>query len=172
MTPNLDATGQWWVRALAQFNFKLEYQKGCDNTMADMLNQVTTWLDPDTVRSILDGVALGAVHWAKVHDPAVVEGNHNLEQEVHVAAGCMLVQMHVTYWGWSPKRGSNVEYSLRPTEGRGEDRLEGTSGRTHLQQGKPTYLMELTEFCNSLGSLISVLNAQGWGWRSATICSP
>ena len=32
MTPNLDATSHWWVGALAQLNFKLEYQKGCDNT--------------------------------------------------------------------------------------------------------------------------------------------
>ena len=27
-TPNLDATGHQWVRALAKFNFQLEYQKG------------------------------------------------------------------------------------------------------------------------------------------------
>ena len=26
MTPNLDATGHWWVGALAQFNFELQYQ--------------------------------------------------------------------------------------------------------------------------------------------------
>ena len=32
---NLDATGHWWVGALVQFNFKLKYQKGCDNTVAD-----------------------------------------------------------------------------------------------------------------------------------------
>ena len=36
------------------------------------------------------------VHWAKVHDPAMVEGDQCLEQEVCVAAGCPLVQMHVT----------------------------------------------------------------------------
>ena len=37
-TPNLDATSHQWVGALAQFNFKLEYQKGCDNTVADVLS--------------------------------------------------------------------------------------------------------------------------------------
>ena len=37
-THNLDATSHQWVRALAQFNFELEYQKGCDNTMADTLS--------------------------------------------------------------------------------------------------------------------------------------
>ena len=50
------------------------------------------------MRSNLDRVALGAVHWVKVHDPAMVESDHCLEQEVHVAAGCVLVQMHVTDW--------------------------------------------------------------------------
>ena len=81
-TPNLHATGHQWVGALAWFNFKLEYQKGCDNTVADVLSHVTTQLDPDMVRSILDGVALGAVHQAEVHDPAVVESDHCLEQQV------------------------------------------------------------------------------------------
>ena len=61
-TPNLDAMGHWWVDALGSFNFELEYQKGCDNTMADILSQVTTQLGPETVKSILDGVALGIAH--------------------------------------------------------------------------------------------------------------
>ena len=38
MTPNLNATGHQWVRALAHFNFEMEYQKGCDNTVADVLS--------------------------------------------------------------------------------------------------------------------------------------
>ena len=98
MTPNLNTTGHWWVRALVWFNFKLECQKGCDNTVADILSWVATQLDPDTVRSILDGVALGAVHQAKVHDPTIVKGDLSLEWEVHVAPGHMLVQMNVTDW--------------------------------------------------------------------------
>ena len=57
--PNLDATGHQWVGALAKFNFQLEYQKGWDNTIADALSQITTWLDPEAVQSILDGVTLG-----------------------------------------------------------------------------------------------------------------
>ena len=97
-TPNLDATGHQWVSALAQFNFELEYQKGHDNTVAGALSQVTTQLDSDTVKSILKGVRLRSVHQAKVHDPAIVEGDCCLEQEVHVTAGCTLVQMHITDW--------------------------------------------------------------------------
>ena len=67
--------------------------------MADVLSQVTTCLDPDTVRSILDGVALGAVHWVEVHIPAMVEREHCLQQKVPVTICCMLVQMHVMDWG-------------------------------------------------------------------------
>ena len=37
-TPNLDATGHQWVGAPAKFNFQLEYQKGQDNTVTDMLS--------------------------------------------------------------------------------------------------------------------------------------
>ena len=37
-TPNLDATGHQWVRALVKFNFQLEYQKGWDNAVADALS--------------------------------------------------------------------------------------------------------------------------------------
>ena len=101
--PNLDVMGHWWVGALAQFNFELEYQKGYDNTVADVLSWVTTWLDSDTVKSILDGVTLGTVHLAEVHDPAVVEGDHHMEQEIHVTAGCALVQMHATDWAEAQK---------------------------------------------------------------------
>ena len=95
-TPNLDAIGHWWVGALAWFNLELEYQKGCDNAVADVLSQVTTQLNPNTVGSILDWVALGAVHWAEVHYPTVVESDHHLEQEVCNATDHALVQMHVT----------------------------------------------------------------------------
>ena len=55
------------------------------------------------MRSILDGVTLGTVHWAKFHDPAVVEGDHHLEQEVHVTTGCTFVKMHVTDWAEAQK---------------------------------------------------------------------
>ena len=50
------------------------------------------------MQSILDGVSLGATHWVEGYDPAVVEGNYSLEKEVCVAAGWMLVEMHMTNW--------------------------------------------------------------------------
>ena len=97
-TPNLNATGHQWVRALVRFNFQLEYQKGQDNTVADLLSQITTYLRPEAMWSILDGVSLGATHRTEGYDPAVVEGDYGIEKEVHVAAGQVLVEMHVTDW--------------------------------------------------------------------------
>ena len=84
-TPNLDATGHQWVGALAKFNFQLEYQKGQDNTVADVLSQITTHLSPEAMQSILDGVTLGATQRAEGDDPAMVEGDHDIEKEVCVA---------------------------------------------------------------------------------------
>ena len=43
------------------------------------------------VKSILGVVAKGSVHRAKAHDPTIVEGDHQLEQEVHVTTGHKLV---------------------------------------------------------------------------------
>ena len=75
MIPNLDATGHQWVGSLARFNFQLEYQKGCGNTVADVLSWITTCLNPDMVRSILDGITLGAANQAAVYYPTIAEGN-------------------------------------------------------------------------------------------------
>ena len=66
--------------------------------VADILSSVTTRLDPETVKSIIDGVAVGMVHWAEVHDLAMKEGDQCLEQEICITAGHPLVEMHVTDW--------------------------------------------------------------------------
>ena len=97
-TPYLDAMGHQWVGTLAQFSFELEYQKGHDNMVADILGQVTTQLNLETVKSILDGVAIGTAHPAKVHNLAMVEGDQYLEQEVCVATGFPLVELHIIDW--------------------------------------------------------------------------
>ena len=102
-TPNLDATGHWWVGALARFNFQLEYQKGWDNTVADALSWITTCLNLEAVQSVLDGVTLGMAHRAEGHNPTVVEGDHNVEKEVCVATRQVQVEMHMTHWATAQK---------------------------------------------------------------------
>ena len=72
-------------QSLARFNFQLEYQKRQNNTVADALSQITNC--HKAVQSILDGATLGTVNRVEGHDPSVVEGDHNIEKKVCVAAG-------------------------------------------------------------------------------------
>ena len=53
MTPNLDACRHRWVASLSRFNFKIEYLKGTDNKVADVLSQVENSLDEASVKELL-----------------------------------------------------------------------------------------------------------------------
>ena len=172
MTPNLDATGHWWVSALAQISFELEYQKGHDNTVADALSWVTTWLDLVTVKSILDGVAMGSAHQAEVHNPAIVEGDHQLEQEVHVTTGHALVQMHVTDWTGAQREDPMLSAVLDWLKAQKKTDLKALLAEHASNKEGPADLMESAEFYNSSGSPIPVLNTQRWDRRPFTLCSP
>ena len=65
-----------------KFNFWLEYQKGQDNTVADVLSQITTHLGLEADQSVMDGATLGATQRAKGDNPAMVEGYQEKEKEV------------------------------------------------------------------------------------------
>ena len=112
-TPNLDATGHCWVSALAKYDFWLEYQKGQDNAVADALSQVTTRLPPEAVQAILDGVAIGTSWQAERERPAIIENDQLLEQEVCVAAGRVVVEMHVTDWAVAQKEDPELDAVLQ-----------------------------------------------------------
>ena len=81
-TPNLDATGHQWVGALVKFNFQLEYQKGQENTVANMLSRITTRLGLEAVQAILDGATLGTSQRAEGEDPTMIKGNQEKEKDV------------------------------------------------------------------------------------------
>ena len=52
-TPNLDAIGHWWVATLAGYNMTIEYLKGANNKVVDILSWVPQWLDPEAVTVLL-----------------------------------------------------------------------------------------------------------------------
>ena len=112
-TPNLYAMGHRWVSALAKYDFWLEYQKGWDNAAADALSWVTTHLQPEAVQAILDGAAVDASQQGERESPAVIENNQWLEQEVHVAARRVLVEMHVTDWAAAQKDDPELDAVLQ-----------------------------------------------------------
>ena len=112
-TPNLDATGHWWVGALAKFNFQLEYQKGRDNAVADALSWITTRLGPEAMQVILDGATIGASQRVEWENPAVIKGDQQKEKEVQVAAGWVLVEMHVTNWATAQNEDPELDAVLQ-----------------------------------------------------------
>ena len=63
-----------------------------------MLSQITNHLSLEAMQSILNRVSLDATHRAQGHETAVVKGDYSLEKEVHVTAGWVLVEMHMTDW--------------------------------------------------------------------------
>ena len=61
-TLNLDATGHQWVGSLANYNFKIEYMKGHDNSTTDVLSRMTEQLGDDDVKCLPDGITIGAAN--------------------------------------------------------------------------------------------------------------
>ena len=112
-TPNLDATGHWWVGALVKFNFQLEYQKGWDNAVADVLSWITTHLRLNTVQAILDGPTIGTSQRAEGENPPVIEGDQQRVKEVWVTTGQVLVEMHVTDWVTTQKEDPELHTVLQ-----------------------------------------------------------
>ena len=55
--------------------------------VADLLSQITTHLGPEAMQSVLDGVTLGTTQRAEGDDPAMVEGDQEIEKEVCVTTG-------------------------------------------------------------------------------------
>ena len=91
----------------SEVQFLVGIPEGQDNTVADAQSQITTCLDLEAVQSILNGATLGAAQRAEGEDPAVIEGDQEKEKEVRVAAGQVLVEMHVTDWATAQREDPN-----------------------------------------------------------------
>ena len=98
--PNLDATWHHWVDSLARLMFRIEYQKGRDNAVAYALSCVTSTLDAEVVKSILDGVTVGTIGRLGAHDLVVVGADQRISEQVEetavqVSATQTCVNLHV-----------------------------------------------------------------------------
>ena len=81
--------------------------------MADTLSWVTTHLEPKAVQAILDGATMGASQRAEGENPAIIKSDQQLEKEVQVATGSVLVEMHVTNWAVAHKEDPKLDAVLR-----------------------------------------------------------
>ena len=72
-TPNLDATGHCWVAALANYNMMIEYLRGSDNKVTNVLSRLTETLDNDAVRELLERAKHGDAPRAETDSPSMVK---------------------------------------------------------------------------------------------------
>ena len=77
---NLDAAGQQWVARLASYNFSLEYQKGKDNTVANLLSRMNERLPDEEVQEYLNQIPHPGVK--AVLDNAIMPIEEQAEQGV------------------------------------------------------------------------------------------
>ena len=55
--------------------------------MADALSRVMACLGPEAVQAVLDGATVGTSQRAERENPAIIEGDQQLEKEVWVTTG-------------------------------------------------------------------------------------
>ena len=72
--------------SLTQYTFDIEYQKGHDNMVADVLCRITTRLYTETVKSILDGVSMGEAQWASTYNPSVIKAGDEIDKQTQERA--------------------------------------------------------------------------------------
>ena len=83
---NLDAAGQRWVAHLASHNFSLEYQKGKNNTVADVLNRMCKCLPEEEVQEYLNKIPYPGVK--AVPNNAIMPIEVRAEQGVRLTPDC------------------------------------------------------------------------------------
>ena len=81
-TPNLDATGHRWVVAMTGYDMTIEYLKGTDNKVADMMSWVPEQLDPEMVTVLLSHARNSDVLRAETDDPRLMEEHQRINEDV------------------------------------------------------------------------------------------
>ena len=70
------------------------------------------------MQAILDGATVGTSQRAERENPAIIKGDQQLEKEVWVTAGQVLVEMHVTNWAVAQKEDPELNAVLQWLESR------------------------------------------------------
>ena len=91
-TPNLDVIGHWWVTAIAGYNMTIEYLKGTDNKVADLMSRVHECLDQETVTILLNHAWYSDVPQAEVDDLQVMEEHQKIDEDVILQAHQLVKQ--------------------------------------------------------------------------------
>ena len=115
-TPNLDAIGHWWVAAMAGYNMTIEYLKGTDNKVADLMSRVPEQLDPETVTILLNHARYSDVPRAEADDPQVMEEHQKIDEDVILRAHQLVKQdkhfRNLMNWNWVHSQMEDPVYAM------------------------------------------------------------
>ena len=103
-TPNLDAIGHQLVAALARYDMTIEYLKGADNKVTDILSCIPQCLDPETVTVLLNHTQDRNVPRAEADDPWVMEEHQKIDEDIILHAHQMVKHnkrfQNLMNWDW------------------------------------------------------------------------
>ena len=103
-TPNLDATGHRWVAAMAGYDMTIEYLKGTDNKVANMMSRVPEQLDPETVTVLLNHARNSDVPRAETDNPWLMEEHQRINEDVILRVHQLVKQdkwfRNLMNWNW------------------------------------------------------------------------
>ena len=77
--------------------------------VADALGWVVARLELEAVQAVWDGATIGTSQRVEGENPTIIESDQQLEQEVQVTAGQVLVEMHVTNWETAQKEDHELD---------------------------------------------------------------
>ena len=103
-TPNLDAVRHRWVAVMAGYDITIEYLKGADNKVADMMSRVPQRLDPETVTILLNHARNSDVPWVEADDPRLMEEHQRIDEDLILQAHQLVKQdkhsWNLMNWNW------------------------------------------------------------------------
>ena len=117
------------------------------------MSQVTTHLKPEAVQAVLDGAAVGALQRAERENPAIVENDQQLEQEVCVTTGQVQVEMHVTNWAAAQKEDPELNAVLHWLETRKKADLKTLLGECIMSKDGQMVWRKCQNFTSLQGTL-------------------
>ena len=105
-----------------------------DNAVADALSWVTTHLELEAVQAILDRATLGASQRVEGDNPVIIKGDQQMEKEVWVATGWVLVEMHIAHWAAAQKGDPELDAVLHWLESKKKTDLRTLLGECIMSE--------------------------------------
>ena len=106
----LDGFGHRWVADLQLFDFSLKYQRGVDNTVADVLSRYDHFIPKEGVKAILDNARKGGnVDRAEANTIETLQKCKDDDDEIRVISMAQKLRpMHVVNWSDAQRRDEEI----------------------------------------------------------------